>query len=102
MSQCSSQDGLHFHRVHLDGPSLSTWLLFLEPSSLDYHTLSWVTSWFQPTILVATPEACKFVLSKDSFETGWPKSTVVLIGQNLFAGLTEEIYLKLQKLIESL
>ncbi|EFJ16424.1 hypothetical protein SELMODRAFT_421965 [Selaginella moellendorffii] len=67
-------------------PSLSTWLLFSEPSSLDYHTLSWVTSWFQ---------ACKFVLSKDSFETGWPKSAVVLIGRNLFARLTEESYLKL-------
>ncbi|EFJ05243.1 hypothetical protein SELMODRAFT_431745 [Selaginella moellendorffii] len=72
-----------------------------EPSSLDYHTLSWVTSWFQPTVLVATPEAYKFVLSKDSFETGWPKSAVVLIGRNLFAGLTEESYLKLQKLTES-
>ncbi|EFJ04692.1 hypothetical protein SELMODRAFT_428762 [Selaginella moellendorffii] len=47
-------------------------------------------------------EACKFVLSKDSFETGWPKSAVVLIGRNLFARLTEESYLKLQKLTESL
>ncbi|XP_002988455.2 ent-kaurenoic acid oxidase 1 isoform X2 [Selaginella moellendorffii] len=55
---------------------------------------------WQPTVLAATPEACKFVLSKDSFETGWPESAVELMGRNSFAGLTGESHFKLRKLTE--
>ncbi|EFJ35025.1 hypothetical protein SELMODRAFT_404783 [Selaginella moellendorffii] len=52
---------------------------------------------WQPTVLAATPEVCKFVLSKDSFETGWPESAVALMGRNLFAGLTGGSHMKLRK-----
>ncbi|EFJ25657.1 hypothetical protein SELMODRAFT_413873 [Selaginella moellendorffii] len=51
----------------------------------------------EPTVLAATPEVWKFVLSKDSFETGWPESAVALMGRNLFAGLTGGSHLKLRK-----
>jgi ent-kaurenoic acid monooxygenase len=52
-----------------------------------------------PTILVATPEACKQVLmDDDSFVTGWPKATVALIGPKSFVAMPYDEHRRLRKL----
>ena len=52
-----------------------------------------------PTILVATPDACKRVLmDDDSFADGWPKATVALIGSKAFFALPREEHRRLRKL----
>ena len=53
-----------------------------------------------PTILVATPDACKRVLmDDDSFTEGWPKASVELIGRNSFLTLPQEEHRRLRKLM---
>ncbi|PAN50390.1 hypothetical protein PAHAL_9G517100 [Panicum hallii] len=52
-----------------------------------------------PTILVATPDACKRVLmDDDGFAEGWPKATVALIGSKSFLTLPCEEHRRLRKL----
>ncbi|KAG2553020.1 hypothetical protein PVAP13_9KG498926 [Panicum virgatum] len=52
-----------------------------------------------PTILVATPDACKWVLmDDDSFTEGWPKASVELIGRKSFLTLPQEEHQRLRKL----
>ncbi|KAG2541808.1 hypothetical protein PVAP13_9NG702500 [Panicum virgatum] len=52
-----------------------------------------------PTILVATPDACKRVLmDDDSFGEGWPKATVELIGRKSFLTSSPEEHRRLRKL----
>ncbi|KAJ1257577.1 hypothetical protein BS78_10G007100 [Paspalum vaginatum] len=52
-----------------------------------------------PTILVATPEACKQVLMDDEgFVTGWPKATVALIGPKSFVAMPYDDHRRLRKL----
>uniref|UniRef100_A0A0D9WKY5 ent-kaurenoic acid monooxygenase n=1 Tax=Leersia perrieri TaxID=77586 RepID=A0A0D9WKY5_9ORYZ len=52
-----------------------------------------------PTILAVTPEACKQVLMDDeSFVTGWPKSTVSLIGPKSFVSMPYDDHRRIRKL----
>lgn len=52
-----------------------------------------------PTILIATPDACKRVLmDDDNFVNGWPKSTVTLMGKYAFLNLSCEEHKRLRKL----
>ncbi|EFJ19278.1 hypothetical protein SELMODRAFT_419490 [Selaginella moellendorffii] len=76
-------------------PSLLNPTLLKDPWVQSSGFLQGISVW-QATVLASTPEACKFVLSKDSFETGWPERTIGVMGRYSFAG-----YLKLQKLTES-
>lgn len=53
----------------------------------------------KPTVLVATPDACKRVLmDDDSFLEGWPRATVALIGRKSFLTLPCEEHRRLRKL----
>jgi ent-kaurenoic acid monooxygenase len=53
----------------------------------------------KPTVLVATPDACKRVLmDDDSFAEGWPRATVALIGRKSFLTLPCEEHRRLRKL----
>ncbi|KAL6907494.1 hypothetical protein ACP4OV_002533 [Aristida adscensionis] len=52
-----------------------------------------------PTILVATPEACKQVLmDDDNFVEGWPKATLTLMGRKSFMNLPHDEHRRLRKL----
>lgn len=53
----------------------------------------------KPSIIVTTPEACKRVLTDDeSFMPGWPTSTMKLIGEKSFLGISYEEHKRLRKL----
>ncbi|KAF8712676.1 hypothetical protein HU200_028437 [Digitaria exilis] len=52
-----------------------------------------------PTIIAATPEACKQVLMDDEgFVNGWPKATVALIGPKSFVAMGYDEHRRLRKL----
>ncbi|KAI5647593.1 hypothetical protein M9H77_33598 [Catharanthus roseus] len=52
-----------------------------------------------PSIIVTTPEASRKVLTDDeAFMPGWPTSTVKLIGEKSFIGLSYEEHKRLRKL----
>ncbi|KAF5731566.1 Ent-kaurenoic acid oxidase 1 [Tripterygium wilfordii] len=52
-----------------------------------------------PSIIVTTPEACKRVLTDDdSFKTGWPISTIELIGKKSFISIPDEEHKRLRRL----
>ncbi|XP_042512374.1 ent-kaurenoic acid oxidase 2-like [Macadamia integrifolia] len=52
-----------------------------------------------PSIMVTAPEPAKQVLMDDeNFGTGWPKSTLELIGKKSFLGISDEEHRRLRKL----
>ncbi|VVB07417.1 unnamed protein product [Arabis nemorensis] len=52
-----------------------------------------------PSVIVTTPETCRRVLTDDdSFQTGWPKSTMELIGRKSFIGISYEEHKRLRRL----
>ncbi|XP_047334114.1 ent-kaurenoic acid oxidase 1-like [Impatiens glandulifera] len=52
-----------------------------------------------PSILVTMPDTCKRVLTDDDcFMPGWPESTVTLIGEKSFIGISQEEHKRLRKL----
>lgn len=53
----------------------------------------------KPSIIVTTPEACRRVLTDDeTFMPGWPTSTMKLIGEKSFIGISYEEHKRLRKL----
>ncbi|XP_061370472.1 ent-kaurenoic acid oxidase 2-like isoform X1 [Gastrolobium bilobum] len=55
-----------------------------------------------PSVIVTTPEACRKVLTDDDkFTTGWPRSTIELIGKNSFIGMPYEEHKRLRRLTSS-
>ncbi|CAJ2657850.1 unnamed protein product [Trifolium pratense] len=55
-----------------------------------------------PSVIVTTPEACKRVLTDDEkFTTGWPQSTIELIGKNSFIAMAYEEHKRLRRLTSS-
>ncbi|MCO5557309.1 hypothetical protein L7F22_010870 [Adiantum nelumboides] len=53
----------------------------------------------QPTILATSPEACKVVLmGEEHFVSGWPASTVALMGRKAFTSLAPNEHKRLRKL----
>ncbi|CAL5184208.1 unnamed protein product [Lathyrus oleraceus] len=55
-----------------------------------------------PSVIVTTPEGCKRVLTDDEkFTTGWPQSTIELIGKNSFIAMTYEEHKRLRRLTSS-
>ncbi|QCD77417.1 ent-kaurenoic acid hydroxylase [Vigna unguiculata] len=55
-----------------------------------------------PSIIVTTPEACKRVLTDDDkFTTGWPRSTIELIGKRSFISMAFEEHKRLRHLTSS-
>lgn len=56
----------------------------------------------RPSIIVTTPEGCRRVLTDDeTFVPGWPKSTMKLIGEKSFIGISAEEHKRLRKLTAS-
>ncbi|WOH14512.1 hypothetical protein DCAR_0934031 [Daucus carota subsp. sativus] len=52
-----------------------------------------------PSVIVTTPEACKRVLTDDeTFMPGWPVSTVKLMGEKSFIGISFEEHKRLRRL----
>lgn len=52
-----------------------------------------------PSVIVTTPEACRRVLTDDDcFKPGWPQSTVQLIGNKSFVGISYEEHKRLRRL----
>lgn len=52
-----------------------------------------------PSIIVTTPEACRKVLTDDeAFKPGWPISTMKLIGEKSFIGISYDEHKRLRKL----
>ncbi|KAK9144444.1 hypothetical protein Sjap_004347 [Stephania japonica] len=52
-----------------------------------------------PTIMVTVPETCKQVLQDEvRFKPGWPKTTVRLIGEKSFIGLSYDEHKRIRKL----
>ncbi|KAG6677247.1 hypothetical protein I3842_14G016100 [Carya illinoinensis] len=53
-----------------------------------------------PCVIVTTPETCRRVLTADddSFKPGWPQSTVQLIGNKSFIGISYEEHKRLRRL----
>ncbi|KAJ4951944.1 hypothetical protein NE237_028776 [Protea cynaroides] len=55
-----------------------------------------------PCIMVTAPEPAKQVLMDDeNFGTGWPKSTVELMGKKSFIGISDEEHKRLRKLTQA-
>jgi ent-kaurenoic acid hydroxylase len=55
-----------------------------------------------PSVIVTTSEACKRVLTDDEkFTTGWPQSTIKLIGKNSFIAMVYEEHKRLRRLTSS-
>ncbi|KAI5062128.1 hypothetical protein GOP47_0022667 [Adiantum capillus-veneris] len=53
----------------------------------------------QPTILATSPEVCKTVLmGEEQFVSGWPASTVALMGRKAFTSLAPHEHKRLRKL----
>ncbi|XP_040995111.1 ent-kaurenoic acid oxidase 1-like [Juglans microcarpa x Juglans regia] len=53
----------------------------------------------RPSVIVTTPEACRRVLTDDvCFKPGWPQSTVQLIGNKSFIGISYEEHKRLRRL----
>lgn len=53
----------------------------------------------QPTVLATSPEACKVVLmGEEQFVSGWPASTVALMGRKAFTSLGPHEHKRLRKL----
>ncbi|XP_050385906.1 ent-kaurenoic acid oxidase 2-like [Argentina anserina] len=56
-----------------------------------------------PSVICTVPETCKRVLTDDdAFKTGWPVSTVQLIGRKSFIGISFEEHKRLRKLTAAL
>ncbi|XP_042939613.1 ent-kaurenoic acid oxidase 1-like [Carya illinoinensis] len=57
-----------------------------------------------PSVIVTTPETCRRVLTvdDDSFKPGWPQSTVQLIGNKSFIGISYEEHKRLRLLTAAL
>lgn len=52
-----------------------------------------------PSVIVTIPEACRRVLTDDeAFKPGWPTSTVKLIGEKSFIGISYEEHKRLRRL----
>ncbi|KAK7246201.1 hypothetical protein RIF29_41061 [Crotalaria pallida] len=52
-----------------------------------------------PSVIVTTPEACRKVLTDDDkFATGWPRSTVELMGKKSFVSIPYEEHRRLRRL----
>ncbi|KAK1401425.1 Ent-kaurenoic acid oxidase [Heracleum sosnowskyi] len=52
-----------------------------------------------PSVIVTTPESCKRVLTDDdAFMPGWPVSTVKLMGEKSFIGISYEEHKRLRRL----
>lgn len=52
-----------------------------------------------PSVFVTMPDTCKRVLTDDdAFKPGWPRSTVELIGEKSFIGISFEEHKRLRKL----
>lgn len=55
-----------------------------------------------PSVIVTTPETCKRVLTDDDkFTTGWPQSTIELIGKRSFISMSYEEHKRLRRLTSS-
>jgi ent-kaurenoic acid hydroxylase len=55
-----------------------------------------------PSVIVTTSEGCKRVLTDDEkFTTGWPQSTIKLIGKNSFIAMVYEEHKRLRRLTSS-
>ncbi|KAL2341599.1 hypothetical protein Fmac_009539 [Flemingia macrophylla] len=55
-----------------------------------------------PSIIVTTPETCRRVLTDDDrFTTGWPRSTIELIGKRSFISISYEEHKRLRRLTSS-
>lgn len=55
-----------------------------------------------PSVIVTMPESCRKVLTDDEkFRPGWPISTVKLIGEKSFIGISYEEHKRLRKLTAS-
>ncbi|KAF2300296.1 hypothetical protein GH714_011491 [Hevea brasiliensis] len=53
----------------------------------------------KPSVFVTSPEACRRVLNDDeAFQPGWPKSTMELIGNKSFIGISYEEHKRLRRL----
>ncbi|XP_031275777.1 ent-kaurenoic acid oxidase 2 [Pistacia vera] len=53
----------------------------------------------QPSVIVTVPETCKRVLTDDdAFKPGWPISTMKLIGEKSFIGISFEEHKRLRRL----
>lgn len=53
----------------------------------------------KPSVIVTSPETCKRVLNDDaSFQPGWPKATMELIGKKSFIGISYEEHKRLRRL----
>lgn len=53
----------------------------------------------KPSVIVTTPEMCRRVLNDDeAFMTGWPSSTMALIGRKSFLGISYEEHKRLRRL----
>ncbi|KAK4750950.1 hypothetical protein SAY87_004432 [Trapa incisa] len=56
-----------------------------------------------PSVIVTTPDSCRKVLTDDEkFKSGWPISTVELIGRKSFIGISFEEHMRLRKLTSAL
>ncbi|XP_059637426.1 ent-kaurenoic acid oxidase 2-like [Cornus florida] len=55
-----------------------------------------------PSVIVTLPETCRRVLTDDeNFKTGWPTSTLELIGKKSFIGISDEEHRRLRRLTAS-
>ncbi|KAK4254779.1 hypothetical protein QN277_010109 [Acacia crassicarpa] len=61
-----------------------------------------VLMFWNPSVIVTTPEICRRVLTDDdNFTVGWPRSTVELIGKKSFIGISYEDHRRLRRLTSS-